>query len=173
MGELRLPFFMTLALGFLETRGLVAAIEACDAMLKAAQVTLVQRQVISPAIVTICVRGETAAVQAAVDAGLRAAERIGRVLSSHVIPSPAEGIDAMVEGFKEDVWAFQQTGQAPTSSQLDPPASAFSQDDLFALAVPKLRALARSLSHFPLSGRQISLAKRKELLALLKERLFS
>jgi ethanolamine utilization protein EutM len=161
---------MTQALGFLETRGLVAALEGCDAMLKAAQVSLVQQQVTSPAIVTICIRGETAAVQSAIEAGVIAAERVGRVLASHVIPRPGEGVDALVNDLSDDVWASQRSPAAKPPPERQIPDSL---DALRALPVPRLRALARSLEDFPLGGRQISLAKRDELLKLLIRQLFS
>ena len=80
------------ALGLLETQGLVAAIEAADAMLKSAEVRLLQQQRTNPALITHVVTGETAAVRAAVDAGAAAAERVGRVVSKLVIPRPGDGL---------------------------------------------------------------------------------
>lgn len=79
---------MSRALGLIETRGLVAAIEAADAMVKTANVTIVGKEIIRPALVTIKITGDVAAVKAAVDAGASAASRIGEVVSVHVIPSP-------------------------------------------------------------------------------------
>ncbi len=76
------------ALGMVETRGLVASIEAADAMLKAAQVTLVGKERADAGLMTIIVVGETAAVQSAVDAGAVAASRIGELVSTHIIPRP-------------------------------------------------------------------------------------
>jgi microcompartment protein CcmL/EutN len=78
----------TQALGILETQGLTAILEATDAMLKAADVTLVGKEKIGAAYVTVIVRGDVAAVKAAVDAGRAAAEPLGKVIASHVIARP-------------------------------------------------------------------------------------
>lgn len=82
------------ALGMIETRGLVAAIEAADAMVKAANVQIVRYEKIGDALVTIVVRGDVAAVKAACDAGAVAARRIGQLVSVHVIPRPHENIES-------------------------------------------------------------------------------
>ncbi len=76
------------ALGLLETKGLVAMIEAADAMVKAANVTLVGTEKIGSGLVTVMVRGDVGAVKAATDAGAAAAQRVGEVVSVHVIPRP-------------------------------------------------------------------------------------
>jgi microcompartment protein CcmL/EutN len=76
------------ALGMIETRGLVGAIEAADAMVKAANVRLIGYEKIGSAYVTVMVRGDVGAVKAAVDAGAAAAKRVGEVVSVHVIPRP-------------------------------------------------------------------------------------
>ncbi len=81
---------MPKALGLVETRGLVAAIEAADAMVKAANVTLVGKERTDPALITIKVIGETAAVRSSVDAGAAAAGRVGSLVSTHIIPQPDE-----------------------------------------------------------------------------------
>ncbi len=81
------------ALGLLETRGLVAMIEACDAMVKAANVTLVGYQKIGSGYVTALVRGDVAAVRAATDAGAAAARRVGELISVHVIPRPHPSLE--------------------------------------------------------------------------------
>ena len=77
------------ALGMVETKGLVAMIEAADAMVKAAKVTLVGWEKIGAGYVTAIVRGDVAAVKAATDAGAAAARRVGELVSVHVIPRPA------------------------------------------------------------------------------------
>ncbi len=82
-----------LALGMVETKGLVGSIEAADAMVKTANVTLVGREYIEHGLVTVFVRGDVGAVKAAVDAGAGAARRVGELVSVHIIPSP----DAEVE----------------------------------------------------------------------------
>jgi ethanolamine utilization protein EutM len=76
------------ALGMVETRGIVGAIEAADAMVKAANVTLIGKVKVGGALVTVMVRGDVGAVKAAVDAGAAAAERVGELISCHVIPRP-------------------------------------------------------------------------------------
>lgn len=81
------------ALGFVETQGLVAAIQAADAMVKAANVELVSKQQPGGGIITILVRGEVGAVQAAVQAGVAAASAVGKVRSGHVIARPHEEIE--------------------------------------------------------------------------------
>jgi ethanolamine utilization protein EutM len=79
---------MLLALGMVETKGLVGAIEAADAMVKAANVTIIGKEKVVPAMITIKIVGEVAAVKSAVDAGAAAAKRVGQLISSHVIPRP-------------------------------------------------------------------------------------
>lgn len=84
------------ALGMVETRGLVASIEAADAMVKAAKVTLIGKERAKAGLITIMVVGETAAVKAAVDAGAAAAQRVGELVSTHVIPRPDEQISSII-----------------------------------------------------------------------------
>jgi microcompartment protein CcmL/EutN len=84
-----------------ETRGLVASIEAADAMVKAAKVTLISKEKITGGLVTIMVAGETAAVKSAVDAGAAAAQRVGELVSTHVIPRPDEQVNNIVEGIED------------------------------------------------------------------------
>lgn len=76
------------ALGLIETKGLVGSIEAADAMTKAANVELIGYEKIGSGLVTVMVRGDVGAVKAAVEAGCAAAERVGEVVSTHVIPRP-------------------------------------------------------------------------------------
>lgn len=86
------------ALGMIETRGLVASIEAADAMLKAANVTLQCKEQIGGGLVTIMVRGDVGAVKASVDAGKAAAERVGELISVHVIPRPHQETEYILDG---------------------------------------------------------------------------
>ena len=76
------------ALGMIETKGLVGAIEAADAMTKSANVTLMGYEKIGSGLVTVMVRGDVGAVKAAVDAGACAAEKVGEIVAQHVIPRP-------------------------------------------------------------------------------------
>ncbi|PIE34204.1 ethanolamine utilization protein EutM [candidate division KSB3 bacterium] len=82
------------ALGMIETRGFTAMVEAADAMVKAAKVELIGYEKIGGGFVTATVRGDVAAVRAAVDAGTCAAERVGEIVSTHVIPRPHASVDA-------------------------------------------------------------------------------
>ncbi len=84
------------ALGMIETRGLVASIEAADAMVKAAKVQLLAKEKVDGGLVTIFVEGETAAVKSAVDAGAAAAQRVGELVSTHIIPRPDDQIDEII-----------------------------------------------------------------------------
>ena len=84
------------AIGLIETKGLIALVEATDAMAKAANVEIVKRVDIGGAFVTTIVSGDVGSVRAAVDAGANAASQIGELVSSHIIPRPAEGL---VEAF--------------------------------------------------------------------------
>ncbi len=89
---------MLLALGLIETKGLVGAIEAADAMVKAANVNLVSKENVTGGLVTVKVVGEVAAVKSAVDAGAAAAQRVGELISTHVIPRPDEQLESIIDG---------------------------------------------------------------------------
>jgi len=84
------------ALGLIETRGLVPAIEAADAMVKAANVTLQNKELVGGGLVTVTVRGDVGAVKAAVEAGAEAARKVGELLSVHVIPSPHAEVETVL-----------------------------------------------------------------------------
>jgi microcompartment protein CcmL/EutN len=81
------------ALGKIETRGFVAMVEAADAMVKAASVELTRYEKTGGGLVAVFVRGDVGAVQAAVDAGARAAQKVGELVSAHVIPRPDESLE--------------------------------------------------------------------------------
>lgn len=84
------------ALGLIETVGLAAGVEAADAMVKSANVHIVARQQVGGGLVAILVRGDVGAVKAAVDAGTIAAEKVGKVVSTHVIPRPSADVEAIM-----------------------------------------------------------------------------
>ncbi len=86
------------ALGMVETRGLVGAVEAADAMVKTANVVLTGREYIGAGYVTVLVRGDVGAVKAATDAGAAAARRVGELISVHVIPSPHSEVEKVLPG---------------------------------------------------------------------------
>jgi ethanolamine utilization protein EutM len=84
------------ALGMIETRGFVGAIEAADAMAKAANVVIVGKEYIGAGYVTVLARGDVAAIKAATDAGAAAARRVGELISVHVIPRPHSEVDRVL-----------------------------------------------------------------------------
>ena len=88
------------ALGMVETRGLVAAIEAADAMVKAANVILIGSEKIGSGLVSVMVRGDVGAVKAAVDAGSAAAATLGEVIATHVIPRPHADVEKLLPKIK-------------------------------------------------------------------------
>ena len=88
------------ALGMIETRGLVASIEAADAMVKAANVTLIGSEKIGSGLVSVMVRGDVGAVKAAVEAGGAAAARLGEVIATHVIPRPHGDVNKLLPTLK-------------------------------------------------------------------------
>ncbi len=85
-----------IALGMVETKGLVGAIEAADAMVKAANVRLIGKEKVGGAYVTVMVRGDVGAVKAATDAGAAAAQRVGELISVHVIPRPHADVEQIL-----------------------------------------------------------------------------
>jgi ethanolamine utilization protein EutM len=91
-----------IALGLIETRGMVGAIEAADAMCKAAKVTLLGKEISGGGLVTVMVRGEVGAVKAATDAGAAAARRVGELRSVHVIPRPAGDLETYLPDIPQD-----------------------------------------------------------------------
>lgn len=84
------------ALGMIETRGFIGAVEAADAMVKAANVTLIGYKQIGSGLVTVLVRGDVGAVKAATDAGVTAARNVGEVVSTHVIPRPHSDVESIL-----------------------------------------------------------------------------
>ena len=137
------------ALGLIETRGLVGAIEAADAGVKAADVALVGKEFADAGLVTVYFQGEVAAVKAAVDAGAAAAERVGQLVSVHVIPQP----DAELDLFADEA---EEGGSDSTPVDLS---------RLTSLKVVELRRAARRVTNFPLKGRTLAKAGREEILA--------
>ena len=175
---------MPKALGLVETKGLVAAIEAADAMLKAANVSFAGKSVTRPALVTIKVVGETAAVRSAVDAGSAAAARVGKVVSTHIIPQPDNQLISMLPEIDESK-SYSQTSvefeRAETKAEDEVASGTLARlrkealgkeeksatpdtDDIDSMNVHQLRHLARSIPEFPIKGREISRANRNELL---------
>ena len=189
---------MQKALGLIETKGLVGAIEAADAMLKAANVKLVSKEKVTGALMCVKIVGDTAAVKSAVDAGAAAAQRVGELYSAHVIPRPDNQIDELIHDSevkiakqaKKDKIA-EEIVDAPrletdeefdsvipdedlseeTEFDYEEESSAPdipSREELEELNVHELRRLARAQENFPIKGRDISKANRQELLEYFK-----
>ena len=114
------------ALGMIETRGLVAAIEAADAMVKAANVTLTEKEHVGGGLVTVMVRGDVGAVKAATDAGAAAAERVGELVSVHVIPRPHQELEDILGPKDPDVPAVPPV--SPPEKEEQPPLTAPQQE---------------------------------------------
>jgi len=167
------------ALGLVETRGLVAAIEAADAMVKTANVVLVGKEVTKAALVTIKVVGDTAAVRSAVEAGAAAAQRVGELVSKHVIPRPAEGMEDLVyssgsrtqpdvedelhEGrIDEEEEGIPEVPYSMPEGLTDEEKEYFTT--LEAMTVHELRRHARAVEGLTIYGREISRANKAQLL---------
>jgi microcompartment protein CcmL/EutN len=101
------------ALGLIETKGLVGAIEAADAMMKAADVELIGKERADAGLMTIKIKGDVAAVRAAVDAGAAAAQRVGELVTAHVIPRPDDGTEVLIYPPPWQTKEKQQVSQAP------------------------------------------------------------
>ncbi len=91
------------ALGMIETKGLIACIEAADAMVKSARVSLLEKRAIGGGYISVMVRGDVGAVRTALDAGATAAQRIGEVVSVRVLPSPHLDLESLLPAFIEDL----------------------------------------------------------------------
>ncbi len=178
------------ALGMVETRGLVGAIEAADAMVKTAAVELIGQERVGGGLVTIKVIGDVASVRAAVDAGAAAAQRVGELVSVHVIPRPDDGTEILIRpaqaphperprrgrpprqvrvteppGEPEPEPLPSQAEETPGEEPLTPADDKASyRRQLEAMTVHALRHYARSVKGLSIFGRQISTANRDELI---------
>ncbi len=140
------------ALGLIETRGLVGAVEAADAGTKAAPVEFAGREYADAGLVTVLFTGDVASVKAAVDAGAAAAERVGQLVSVHVIPQPHPALDVL-------------SGDVLQSELSDGETTAVNSALLPDMKVVELRRAARSVPDFPIKGRALARASRDEILA--------
>ena len=185
------------ALGMIETRGLVASIEAADAMVKAANVTLTCKEHVGGGLVTVMVRGDVGAVKAAVDAGAAAAERVGELISVHVIPRPHEELEGILttpapvtptpkppkgpEPKPEPPKAAPAPAPQPAVHQAvpepqpepEPEEPALRLEDLTdevleSMPVVKLRSAARSVGLTSMTRKEIRFAKKEELVTALR-----
>ena len=146
------------ALGLIETKGLVGAIEAADAGLKAANVELLGSERADAGLVTVMFGGDVAAVRAACDAGAAAAERVGQLIGVHVIPRPHTALAA--------IEADESPGRAAKAPEL--PNGGYDVAALEKAKVVDLRDMARRVPNFPLKGRDVARASREELLAAFR-----
>ena len=106
-----------IALGMVETRGLVGAIEAADAMVKAANVVLIGSEYVGGGYVTVMVRGDVGAVKAATDAGAAAAKRVGELVSVHVIPRPHSDVEMILPKNSKGSIGGRAAGEASQKSK--------------------------------------------------------
>ena len=184
------------ALGLIETKGLVAAVESADAMLKAAEVSLVEKNYVGGGLVTIMITGDVGAVKAATDAGAAAAQRVGELLSVHVIPRPHQELDSILasaskekqtetpdaaseEEIKETAGtkkeaAVQKIDADNLNKKLaDKLAADKGTGELIAvlngMKVVRLRSLAREYQDFGIAGRMISKADKQMILEEFKK----
>jgi ethanolamine utilization protein EutM len=134
------------ALGLIETIGFVGVVEAADAAIKAASVELSAVEKIEGGLISIQLLGDVGAVQAAVQAGAEAAQRVGQLVSQHVIPNPHDDL--------VDVFGLDGTDSAAL--------------DLESLSVTQLRSLARRTSGLSIQGREISRSNRDQLIEALR-----
>jgi len=183
---------MDFAFGMVETKGLVGAIEAADAMVKTSNVRLVGKERTDPAMITIKIIGETAAVRSAVEAGAAAAKRVGQLVSQHIIPRPAEGIEELIfaksflseaeiaslkGGIEPAEIARDEADEIEDEGDVDfSPPQATQRDaylaELTAMTVHELRSYARSVEGLAIFGRAISKANKDQLLEELMKAKF-
>ncbi len=164
------------ALGLIETKGLVGSIEAADVMLKTANVRLLGTEFIKNGLVTVQIIGEVAAVKAAVDAASATVVRVSQLISTHVIPRPAEDIESILTKYPPVSPAVKKS-KPPSADQqeiLSPLASLDDEEYLSQLnkmTVHQLRTLARETGGLGIAGREISKANKERLISeLLRKR---
>lgn len=185
------------ALGMIETKGTVGAVEAADAMIKAANVTLIGKVQVGSGLVTVMVRGDVGAVKASTDAGAAAAQRVGELISVHVIPrphpdverilpslppndpppKPAEPVPAPDDGEPGGEESPEDTGgrngevkvdAAPIPISEEKAGDDETRDDLEDMTVRELRKLARKMEGIAIAGREISVANKEILIREIK-----
>jgi len=138
------------ALGLIETRGLIGAVEAADAMVKSANVRLVGKGYSGDGLVTVAVRGDVGAVKAATDAGAAAAERVGEMVSIHVIPRPDRDTDMIIDTMSRNLGLPLGEGATPAPGE-QPASPAASSSPEFS---PANAAIAPPASQEPLMAPQ-------------------
>lgn len=179
------------ALGLIETKGLIGAIEATDAAAKAAAVVISSVELTEAAFLTIKIEGELGAVQAAVEAGAVAAGKIGELVSVHVIPNPDDGLGKILlprryiskyhpddtrppydpDDIKPDISVPSKLLKKKSTTVKRKTSDKTKTNDYNNLkkkTVSQLRQLARKMDKFPLKGREISMANKSKLLDAFK-----
>lgn len=159
------------ALGMIETYGYLAAVEALDSALKAANVSLVDVVRIKGGLVTVLVEGDVGAVKAAADASAAAAERVGTVVSVHVIPRPAKDVKSMLTSAPEHLKKQEEEKQEPTPEVVKAETEAMSEEGVIytreqmeEMTVARLRTLARDLKLTNMTSKEIRFAKKQQLI---------
>lgn len=165
------------ALGMIEVYGYLTAVEALDCALKAANVSLCDVVKVKGGIVTVLVDGDVGAVKAAIDAAHAAAERVGQVISVHVIPRPAEEVIRMLDKAglqygpeaadetENETEAMDETETAEqTETTEETKNSDFSEEQLEAMTVVELRKLARDIEITNMTRQEIRFARKQELI---------
>lgn len=187
---------MNHALGMIELYGYLTAVEAADSALKAAGVSLVDIVKVKGGLVTVFVKGDVGAVKAAMDAAAAAAERVGKVISVHVIPRPADGAwdliehknphdtypasdvnsesDVSLESDADSTFAADTTVASDTDAayktKTEDKSETYTQESLNAMTVQKLRSLARDLNITSIDRSQLRFAKKRELVDAILNR---
>ena len=160
------------AIGMVETRGLVASIEASDAMLKSANVSLLLKEKVGGGLVTIIVTGDTGSVKASVDAGTAAAERVGELISAHIIPRPAPEVGRMLQCSSPDK-ALTISLSAKENSGGEKPGvnreETVTLDELRDMTAAKLRAILIGRNDSGLSAEEIRKLGKGKLISLFEK----
>ncbi len=161
------------ALGMVETRGLIASIEAADVMVKTANVKVIGTEYIKNGMVTVKIVGEVAAVKAAVDAASAAAARIGELVTSHVIPRPVQDIEMIINNPVPKSSAVAPTAAKKPKAHPAAPAAPLPEPGdesgdyltrLQGMTVHELRTIARNTGGLGIAGREISRANKDQLI---------
>ena len=155
------------AAGFIETFGFVPAVEAADVCVKTANVTLLAKHCSGAGLVTIIIRGDVGAVKAAIEAGTIAADRIGQVITSHVIARPATELDSLLCSYVQPAQAKDAVKEQPAPTGQG--AAVATEAELSGQKTVTLRNMARQLSGFPMSKQEIKFANKASLISAIIE----
>lgn len=179
------------ALGLVETRGLIGAIEATDAAAKAAEVVVSTVELTDAAYLTLKIEGELGAVQAAVEAAARAVEKVGELVAVWIIPRPDDGLDPIMPHLRYISKYHPEENRPPLRPAFDNPGSTASParpkrqppptagkraeraprptaQKLDRMTVSELRVLARTIANLPIQGREISRANKQQLIDAIR-----